>query len=69
MVDMTLTEYFSTEPRGAKTEMADYLRITPTWLSLIMKGERKASPALCVRIQEATGGLVTTQELRPDIFR
>ena len=49
--------------------MADYLRITPTWLSLIMKGERKASPALCVRIQEATGNLVTTKELRPDIFK
>jgi DNA-binding transcriptional regulator YdaS (Cro superfamily) len=66
---MTLTEYFSTEPRGAKSEMAEYLRITPTWLSLIMKGERKASPALCVRIQEATGNMVTTKELRPDIFR
>jgi DNA-binding transcriptional regulator YdaS (Cro superfamily) len=69
MADMTLTEYFSTEPRGAKSEMAEHLRITPTWLSLIMRGERKASPALCVRIQDATGDLVTAQELRPDIFK
>ena len=67
--EMTLTEYFATEPRGAKSEMAEYLRITPTWLSLIMKGERKASPALCIRIQEATGDLVTPHELRPDIFK
>ena len=65
---MTLIEYFSTEPRGAKSEMAEYLRITPTWLSLIMKGQRKASPELCVRIERATGGLVSREELRPDIF-
>jgi len=65
---MTLTEYFSTEPRGGKSEMAEYLRITPTWLGLIMRGARKASPELCVRIERATGGLVTREELRPDIF-
>jgi hypothetical protein len=65
---MTLTEYFSTEPRGAKSEMAEYLRITPTWLSLIMKGERKASAELCVRIENATQGLVTRRELRPDLY-
>lgn len=48
--------------------MAEYLRITPTWLGLIMKGTRKASPELCVRIERATGGLVSREELRPDIF-
>jgi DNA-binding transcriptional regulator YdaS (Cro superfamily) len=65
---MTLTEYFLTEPRGSKTEMAEYLRISPTWLSLIMKGQRKASPELSLRIERATQGLVTRKELRPDIF-
>jgi DNA-binding transcriptional regulator YdaS (Cro superfamily) len=65
---MTLMEYFSTEPRGAKSEMAEYLRITPTWLSLIMSGERKASAELCVRIEDATQGLVKRKDLRPDLF-
>jgi DNA-binding transcriptional regulator YdaS (Cro superfamily) len=65
---MTLTEYFSTEPRGAKSEMAEYLRISPTWLSLIMNGSRKASPELSLKIEKATQGLVTREELRPDIF-
>ena len=65
---MTLTEYFSTEPRGAKAEMAEYLKITPTWLALLMRGEKRASPALANRIEKATGGLVTRKELRPDIF-
>jgi len=65
---MTLTEYFQDEPRGAKAEMAEYLKITPTWLALLMRGEKRASPALATRIEKATCGLVTREELRPDIF-
>jgi hypothetical protein len=65
---MTLTEYFSTEPRGAKLEMAEYLGITPTWLFLIMTGRKRPSPLLCVKIEEATQQLVTKKELRPDLF-
>ena len=67
-IDMTLSEYFSTEPRGAKLEMAEYLGITPTWLSLLMSGRKRASPLLCVKIEEATQKLVTKKELRPDLF-
>ena len=66
--NMTLTEYFKDEPRGAKAEMAEYLKITPTWLSQLMKGERRASAALCMKIEKATGGLVKRKELRPDLF-
>jgi len=65
---MTLTEYFKDEPRGAKAEMAEYLKITPTWLSQLMKGERRASAALCMEIEKATGGLVKRKDLRPDLF-
>jgi DNA-binding transcriptional regulator YdaS (Cro superfamily) len=65
---MTLIEYFAEEPRGAKAEMAEFLGITPTWLSLLMKGERKASAALCMKIEKATQGLVKRKELRPDLF-
>ena len=65
---MTLTEYFEHEPRGAKAEMAEYLKITPTWLSQLMKGERRASAALCMKIEKATGGLVKRKDLRPDLF-
>jgi DNA-binding transcriptional regulator YdaS (Cro superfamily) len=69
MQRMTLTEYFKTDIRGAKAEMASHLKITPTWMSLLIAGRRKASPVLALAIEEATGGLVTKQELRPDIFR
>ena len=67
-IRMTLSEYFSTEPRGAKLEMAEHLGITPTWLSLLMSGRKRASPLLCVKIEEATQQLVTRKELRPDLF-
>ena len=65
---MTLTEYFATEPRGAKMEMAEYLGISATWLSLLMSGRKRASPLLAIRIEEATQQLVSREELRPDLF-
>jgi DNA-binding transcriptional regulator YdaS (Cro superfamily) len=65
---MTLEEYFMTEPRGSKAEMAQYLGISPTWLGQLLSGVRLASPKLAVSIEKATQGLVTRAELRPDLF-
>ena len=65
---MTLEKYFSTEPWGAKAEMANYLGISPEWMSKLIAGTHLASPKLAVRIEEATQGLVTRKELRPDLF-
>lgn len=66
---MNLQEYFSSDVRGAKGEMAEYLKITPTWMALLIAGTRQPSPMLALKIEEATQGMVTRQELRPDIFR
>jgi DNA-binding transcriptional regulator YdaS (Cro superfamily) len=65
---MTLIEYFSTEPRGAKAEMAEYLDITPTYISLLIHGKRRASPHMAINIEMATQGLVTRRDLRPDLY-
>jgi DNA-binding transcriptional regulator YdaS (Cro superfamily) len=65
---MTLAEYFKTDVRGAKAEMAQYLGITATWMALLIAKRRQPSPALAVAIEKATAGLVTRQELRPDLF-
>jgi DNA-binding transcriptional regulator YdaS (Cro superfamily) len=65
---MTLIEYFSTEPRGAKAEMAEYLDITPTYISLLIHGKRRASPHMAISIEKATQGLVTRRDLRPDLY-
>ena len=65
---MRLSDYFKDEPKGAILEMAQYLGVTATWLSLLIHGHRRPSPELAVKIEEATQGLVKRQELRPDIF-
>lgn len=65
---MTLKQYFSTEPMGSVNEMAAYLGITPTWLSLITHEKKRPSPELAVKIENATQGLVPRNILRPDLF-
>jgi len=65
---MELKEYFKEEPKGAINEMAEYLKVTPTWLSLIIHGHRVPSPRLAVAIEKATQGLVLRKHLRPDLF-
>lgn len=65
---MTLTEYFSSEPRGAKVEMAEYLGITVTYMSLLIHGKRRPSLPMALAIERATQDLVTAKELRPDLF-
>lgn len=65
---MKLHEYFATEPRGAKIEMARYLKITPEWMSKLIAETHLCSPVLAKRIEEATQGLVTRKDLRPDLF-
>jgi hypothetical protein len=68
METMTLKEYFSTEPMGAVNEMAKYLDITPTWLSLLIHNKKRPSPELAVKIEKATQGLVPREVLRSDLF-
>jgi transcriptional regulator with XRE-family HTH domain len=65
---MNLKQYFKEEPPGAKKEMAQYLGITPTWLSLLISKKRRPSPELAKKIEKATQGLVTAKTLRPDLF-
>jgi DNA-binding transcriptional regulator YdaS (Cro superfamily) len=67
-ITLTLEEYFLTEPKGAKLEMAQYLGVSATWISLLIHGRRLASAKLCVDIERATQGLVTRKELRPDLY-
>jgi DNA-binding transcriptional regulator YdaS (Cro superfamily) len=65
---MTLQDYFSTKPRGAKVAMAKALGISKTWLSLIISGKETPSPVLAVAISQYTKNVVSRKTLRPDIF-
>lgn len=42
--------------------------IHPQYLYQIASGRRKASALLAGQIADATGGTVTRQDLRPDVF-
>jgi DNA-binding transcriptional regulator YdaS (Cro superfamily) len=63
---MTLQEYFSEQPYGAKAALARDLRISKTWLSGIISGRELPSAALCLEIERLTG--VLRETLRPDLF-
>jgi DNA-binding transcriptional regulator YdaS (Cro superfamily) len=65
---MDLKKYFEDEPYGAKVEFAKHFGITPTWLSLLISGKRRPSPALAKWIERDTRKAVTAKELRPDLF-
>ena len=65
---MTLDEYFKEEPKGAIIEMATYLGVSSTWMSLLIHGHKVPSPKLAMKIERATSGLVSRKVLRPDIF-
>ena len=65
---MTLTEFFENKPRGAKIAMARKLRVSKTWLSLLISGREVPSPELSGSIEKYTNGLVKRATLRPDIF-
>lgn len=65
---MTLQDYFTDKPHGAKANMAKALGISKTWLSLLISGKHLPSPALAVSISQYTKGKVAKKILRPDIF-
>jgi DNA-binding transcriptional regulator YdaS (Cro superfamily) len=65
---VTLEEFFATKPRGAKSEMAEAIGVSRTWMALLVAGSQVPSPELAVEIEKYTNGAVTRVELRPDIF-
>jgi DNA-binding transcriptional regulator YdaS (Cro superfamily) len=67
-VGMTLQEYFSGKKRGSKAGFAADLKITRTWLSLLISHRVVCSPELALEIERVTNGEVTRRDLRPDLF-
>ena len=63
---MTLQNYFSDKPHGAKAALARDLGITKTWLSMVISGRALPSANLCIEIERRTG--VNRAVLRPDLF-
>ena len=65
---MDLQMYFEGKPRGSKASLARSLGITKTWMGLLISKRRIPSAELAMEIERQTGGEVTRQDLRPDLW-
>lgn len=64
----TLREYLDGLPRGGVTGFSGRVAIAPVYLLQLAARQngREASPELCVRIEQATDGVVSRSKLRPN---
>lgn len=67
---MTLQEHLRSLDQAGREALAKKVSKAGSvgYLYQLAGGHRQASPELAKKIEEATGGLVTRRELRPDIF-
>lgn len=65
---MNPRDYFQTHEREHLEAVAKAAGTNYAYFSQIAYGHRKASPALCQRLEQATELAVTRYDLRPDIY-
>ena len=64
---MELKEYL--QQHGSIEAMSKTLGISRTWLSLVVNGHQPPSAVLAIKIEAATKGKITREQLRPDLYR
>lgn len=62
IVAMKLSDYLS-DPGRSATMLADEVGCEPSTITRVLRGERRPSIDLAVRIELATSGLVTVHDL------
>ena len=67
-LDAYLRDNQLTQGEIARRLQARGLRVGPTWISQLRSGKRTAGPLLAIAIDEVTGGAVSKESLRPDLF-
>lgn len=65
---MKLNDYFLDKPYGSKAALAAAIGISKTWMSQLVTGREQCSPALALKIEKATNGAVTREDLLPELF-
>lgn len=65
---MKLSKYLKTLTPTQRETLAKRAKTTLAYLQQLSGGHRAAGPQLARRLEEASGGLVTRHDLRPDIF-
>lgn len=66
MLGMVLSEYANLR-RGSAILLSRLLGVSPVVVSQWQNKHRQVPAARCPAIEKATGGLVTCEELRPDV--
>lgn len=64
---MNLSTYFETHGRGSATKLAEAINAFSSDVSSWATGNRQVPAERCPEIEEATGGMVRCEELRPDV--
>ena len=65
---MTFRTYWQAlKPESARQAFAERCGSTLGYFKLLASGHAKAGPDLAIRIEQATAGEVTVEQLRPDV--
>jgi DNA-binding transcriptional regulator YdaS (Cro superfamily) len=65
---MNLKEYIQKSDRGASANLAEKLKISPSYLSQLASGKAPISTERAVEIELLTDGVVTREEMFPDSY-
>ena len=65
---MFFRKYYRSLKQKERQSLADSLDTTTGYLGGIAWGHKKPGALMCNKIEQATGGEVTRESLRPDIF-
>lgn len=61
---MQLKEYFATEGRGKQKDLAEFLKVSVSYMSQMVSGSTSISEERCVLIEKFTDGKVSRKDLR-----
>lgn len=64
----SLQKYYETLSEDGQKAFVEEAKTTQKYIYQLYAGVRQASPALVLRIEAATHGSVTRQEMRPDLY-
>lgn len=65
---MNLSMFLSSLERGGKTKFANKINVSKSFLRQMETGKTPVPPQTAKKIESASNGLVTKEDLRPDLW-
>jgi DNA-binding transcriptional regulator YdaS (Cro superfamily) len=65
---MSFKSYYDSLDSSGKKELSGKMKVTLGYLSQLATGHRKAGIHVIAKIERATNGALTREQLRPDVF-